>query len=271
MLPDGTVRDSFRISRTGNPQMSLKYNIQEYRKMTEKGIRFSILDLGYMKSDINLVAAGILIATRSNLTPQTYMIDVPIDSILIEVPGYGRILYDLGCDPKGMSEHWPESIKDVNPYYQDPDQTMEHQLGLLGLEQGDIRTVILSHMHVDHAGYLYLFPHAEVIVQRKEFAAAFSYAFEQLDQEGHTLYMRRDITAPVDKYTLIDGDYEVCPGMKCISLPGHSAGMMGLELKTEAFRDLPVRPRRGIHPGKLRAAVCTIKLYGQSGRVLPIS
>lgn len=144
-------------------------------------------------------------------------------------------ILDLGCDPKGMSEHWPESIKDVNPYYQDPDQTMEHQLGILGLEPGDIRTVILSHMHVDHAGYLYLFPHAEVIVQRKEFAAAFSYAFEQLDQEGHTLYMRRDITAPVDKYTLIDGDYEVCPGVKCISLPGHSAGMMGLELRTEHF------------------------------------
>ena len=46
-------------------------------------------------------------------------------------------------------------------------------------------------------------------------------AFEQLDQNGHTLYMRRDITAPVDKYTLISGDYEICPGVKCISLPGH--------------------------------------------------
>lgn len=30
----------------------------------------------------------------------------------------------------------------------------------------------------------------------------------------------RDITVPVDKYTLISGDYEICPGVKCISLPG---------------------------------------------------
>lgn len=55
-----------------------------------------------------------------------------------------------------MSEHWPESIKEINPYYQKPEQTLEYQLGLLGLKPEDIRTVILSHMHVDHAGYLYL-------------------------------------------------------------------------------------------------------------------
>lgn len=206
--------------------------------MSNYGIRFSILDLGIMKSDVNLVAPGTVKATRSNPEAKTYMIDVPIDSILIDVPGYGRILYDLGCDPKGMSEHWPESIKEINPYYQKPEQTLEYeyQLGLLGLKPEDIRTVILSHMHVDHAGYLYLFPHAEVIVQEKEFTAALTYAFEQLDQNGHTLYMRRDITAPVDKYTLIDGDYMVCPGVRCISLPGHSAGMMGLQVELDHGR-----------------------------------
>lgn len=201
--------------------------------MSQYGIRFSILDLGIMKSDINLVALGSVTATRSNPEAKTYMIDVPIDSVLIDVPGYGKILYDLGCDPKGMSEHWPESINKITPYYQKENQTLEYQIGLLGLKPEDIRTVILSHMHVDHAGYLYLFPHAEVIVQEKEFSAALTYAFEQLDQEGHTLYMRQDLTAPVDRYTLINGDYEVCPGVKCISLPGHSAGMMGLQIELD--------------------------------------
>ena len=148
-------------------------------------------------------------------------------------PVMGEFLYDLGCDPKGMSEHCPESIKEINPYYQKENQTLEYQLNLLGLKPVDIRTVILSHMRVDHAGYLYLFPHAEVIVQQKEFAAAFTYVFEQLAQESHTLYMRRDITAPVDKYTLINGDYEVCPGVKCIFLLGHSAGMMGLQVELD--------------------------------------
>lgn len=45
--------------------------------------------------------------------------------------------------------------------------------------------------------------------------------------------MRQDLTTPVDKYTLINGDYEVCPGVKCISLPGHSAGMMGLQIELD--------------------------------------
>lgn len=194
-----------------------------------RGIRFSILDLGKMQCDQNLVVTGSLYATRSCPNKPNRMLDISIDSLLIDVPGYGNILYDLGCDPKGMEEHWPESIQELSPYYQTPQQTLEYQLGLLGLTPEDIRTVILSHMHVDHAGYLYLFPHTEIIVQRREMEAAFAYAFSQLDQENHTLYMRRDITAPVDRYTVIDGDYEICPGVTCIHLPGHTPGMMGLQ------------------------------------------
>ena len=68
--------------------------------MSQYGIRFSILDLGIMKSDINLVAPGSVTATRSNPEAKTYMIDVPIDSVLIDVPGYhpygGLCIYGKG-------------------------------------------------------------------------------------------------------------------------------------------------------------------------------
>lgn len=124
--------------------------------MNKYGIQFSILDLGKMRSDINLMVPGTVIATRSEPEAKKRMVDVPIDSILIHVPDYGYILCDLGCDPKGMSQNWPESIKEMTPYYQDETQTLEYQLGLVGLTPKDIRTVILSHMHVDHAGYLWM-------------------------------------------------------------------------------------------------------------------
>ena len=84
--------------------------------MNKYGIQFSILDLGKMRSDINLMVPGTVIATRSE----------------------------------------PEAIKEMPPYYQDETQTLEYQLGLVGLTPKDIRTVILSHMHVDHAGYLWM-------------------------------------------------------------------------------------------------------------------
>lgn len=203
-------------------------------KNEKHGIRFSILDLGKMRCDNNLVVSGSIYATRSCPHRPNQMIDMPIDSILIDVPHYGKILYDLGCDPKGMTEHWPESIKELSPYEQTSSQTLEYQLALLGLTPGDIRTVILSHMHVDHAGYLYLFPHTEVLVQRRELEAAFAYVFSQLDQENHTLYMRRDITVPVDRYTVLERDYEVCPGVTCIALPGHTPGMMGLRVDLDS-------------------------------------
>lgn len=70
--------------------------------MNQHGIRFSILDLGIMKSDINLVACGSVTATRSKPEVKTYMIDVPIDAVLIDAPEYGYILCDLGCDSEGI-------------------------------------------------------------------------------------------------------------------------------------------------------------------------
>lgn len=39
--------------------------------MSEYGIRFSILDLGVMKSDVNLVVPGSVIATRSDPEAKT--------------------------------------------------------------------------------------------------------------------------------------------------------------------------------------------------------
>lgn len=202
--------------------------------MAKHGIRMTILDLGKMLVDENIIVGCVNFSTRSNPEPKNHFIDVPIDSVLIEVPDYGNILVDMGCDPLGMTEHWPESIKELSPYYQSEEQTMEHQLALCGLKPEDIRTVILSHMHVDHTGYLYLFPHAEVLVQRSEMGAAFTYAFEQYDQEGHTTYMRRDLLAPIDKYHIIeDRDYEVCPGVECIFLPGHTPGLMGVKVELD--------------------------------------
>ena len=43
--------------------------------MSNYGIRFSILDLGIMKSEVNLVAPGTVKATRSNPEAKTYMLE----------------------------------------------------------------------------------------------------------------------------------------------------------------------------------------------------
>lgn len=66
-----------------------------------------------------------------------------------------------------------------NPYYRlavqlavTPDQELGSQLKQLGFSPGDVRWVVLTHTHTDHAGGLAHFPKAEIIVSRREYDSA---------------------------------------------------------------------------------------------------
>lgn len=54
----------------------------------------------------------------------------------------------------------------------DPTRTAHHQLGLLGLDPGDVRHVVVTHLDADHAGGLADFPEATVHVHGTELDAA---------------------------------------------------------------------------------------------------
>lgn len=111
---------------------------------------------------------------------------------------------------------------------QTEEQRIENQLAKHGLEPKDIGYVIHTHLHIDHAGLTYLFPDAQVIVQRKEMEAAFSgvmgdqYVYE--DQE----HMFQRLHKPGSLW-LLDGEesgpIEVVPGVKCVFAKSHTPGM----------------------------------------------
>jgi glyoxylase-like metal-dependent hydrolase (beta-lactamase superfamily II) len=199
--------------------------------MPNKKTKVYFLNLGKMEVDMNVLIANYVLGLKSNPTPQVVWDWFPITAVLID-HNDGKILYDLGCHPDGMS-YWPNSVKELTPYYHSAEQTLEHQLAICNTKPDEIKTIILSHMHIDHAGCLYMFPHTDVIVHEAEFAAAFAYAFEKLNQEGRTLYIRDELVAPIDQYTLIKEDTEVCEGVKILHLPGHTIGMCGLQVELE--------------------------------------
>jgi glyoxylase-like metal-dependent hydrolase (beta-lactamase superfamily II) len=125
-------------------------------------------------------------------------------------------------------------------------------------------------MHIDHAGCLHMFPHANVIVHEAEFAAAFSYAFEKLDQEGRTLYIRDELVSPIDQYTFIKEDTELCEGVKILYLPGHTVGMCGLQLDLADFgtmiftRDLCYTSENYGPPVRTSGNVTNMEIYFDS-------
>jgi N-acyl homoserine lactone hydrolase len=100
---------------------------------------------------------------------------LPIYAFAIEHPE-GVIVVDTGdtartSDP-GYFPRW-------HPYYRfgvrlwvEPEQEIGPQLRQLGIDPRDVRKVVLTHLHTDHAGGLHHFPDSEILVSRAELALA---------------------------------------------------------------------------------------------------
>lgn len=155
------------------------------------------------------------------------IIQAPILAYLIETTN-GRILFDVGCDyakiaePKLRAQYYEnENFAFGAPDMQEP-QRLPHHLAQLGLTPADIDVVFLSHLHFDHAGGLCDVCGTEVHVQQDELTAA---------QAGTDIaYFPSDFSGDYP-WQVKQGEYDLVPGVRAISTPGHTAGHMSLWLE----------------------------------------
>ncbi|MHB1668329.1 MAG: N-acyl homoserine lactonase family protein [Thiomonas sp.] len=162
------------------------------------------------------------ISTRNR--GQGEIIEAPILAYLIET-AQGRILYDVGCDygkiadPRLRERYYaPQTFAFGAPDMRE-DQRLPSHLARLGLTAADIDLVFLGHLHFDHAGGLCEVCGAEVHVQHDEMEAARSGldpAYFADDFAGH------------HRWKTMRGEYDLLPGVRAISSPGHTAGHMSL-------------------------------------------
>ncbi|MDR1509326.1 MAG: MBL fold metallo-hydrolase [Synergistaceae bacterium] len=97
---------------------------------------------------------------------------------------------------------------------------MEHNLKSLGIEAGDIRTVLVTHAHGDHIGGLVTngkpaYPNAEVVISRLD------YEWSAQAREYTSKYASLDIITPG---TLETGGVETAGGIFAIAAYGHTPG-----------------------------------------------
>lgn len=144
-------------------------------------------------------------------------ITFPVNCYLIQTDAGKNLLFDTGVWPGGIR------AKTDSCRYQTRKQTVEAQLALLGLMPGDIDAVLLSHLHYDHAGGLFLFAGKDFYVSRREYALA-------TGENPPAAYVPTDYAVP-GRWHLLDGDGEIFPGVEAVMLPGHTPGMMGLLLR----------------------------------------
>ena len=95
---------------------------------------------------------------------------LPIYAFAIEHPE-GVIVVDTG-ETAGASEpgYFPRWHPGVRAFRisVEPEQEIGPQLEGLGIRPGDVRRVVMTHLHTDHAGGLHHFPDNEVLVTRAE-------------------------------------------------------------------------------------------------------
>jgi glyoxylase-like metal-dependent hydrolase (beta-lactamase superfamily II) len=198
------------------------------------------MKLYFLATGFGSVAKGLFVQGAGMKSVQ-----FPILSVLIEREG-DLVLFDTGLGTRIEDEMKPP-IYWGNLFFHrrvmhtrfDPGRdALIHQLPRLGFKPSDVKHVILSHLHWDHAGGIRDFPDARFIVGRREwdFAAGLSgkalfknaYIKEQFLAEGlHVEPVETDPGRPFKNFPAsrdLFGD----GSLVLLDLPGHSPGLMGL-------------------------------------------
>jgi N-acyl homoserine lactone hydrolase len=100
-------------------------------------------------------------------------LQIPVAFYVVKHPK-GNVLFDTGNSDRIITDpaYWGPFIKALNPV-RTPDVAIPAQLAKIGLKPDDIRYVVISHLHLDHAGNLYQFPGSTLVVQKDEIRNAF--------------------------------------------------------------------------------------------------
>ena len=173
-----------------------------------------------------------VVGTLENKTPPIKWIKIPAYCVLIDRPE-GKILYDTGCHPEAMNGYWPPGLRSIFPYYYNDYQLLAKQLELANTTPEEIKTVILSHLHLDHAGNTHLFRHANVYVHKKDYEYAKQLVDSSPNPNDHGAYVKADLDIPTDKLNFVNDDYNLTDDIQLISLPGHTPGILGLMIHLE--------------------------------------
>jgi N-acyl homoserine lactone hydrolase len=176
--------------------------------------------------------------------PRREWLDAPIVAFLVDHPEAGALLIDTGLHPsvavdpsKNLGPVSAFAFKDLE---MKPDQAIPAQLRALGREAADVRAVVMTHLHVDHASAMSEFPDATFVFSTAEWGAATTkgqfhgYMRRQFDHAFD--YRTLDFDGPdADSFSTFGRSFDLLGdgSIRLVFTPGHTLGHMSVVLQLD--------------------------------------
>ena len=142
---------------------------------------------------------------------------MPMDYFVWVVRGNGvTLMVDLGFTREAAARRKREFLCDPI-----------ESLRLLDIAPEDVKDVVITHLHYDHAGNFHLLPNARFHVQEPEmhFAAGrhmrYRYFSSGYEPDDIAQAVRLNFAGRMQQY---NGEAEIAPGIRVVPTPGHSPG-----------------------------------------------
>ncbi|MGW5743653.1 MBL fold metallo-hydrolase [Amycolatopsis sp. NPDC003861] len=175
----------------------------------------------------------------SDLLDETGTREIPIGAYLVRGP-HGIALVDAGAGAAQFP--FPSEMADADGLANPPRHLLDtgklpESLAEAGVAPGDVTTVLLTHLHLDHIGWLVaggvpFFPHATVYYGAAD--------WEPLVVNADPADPARAILEAAEKAGILrsyDGDdVEVLPGIRAVRTPGHTPGSYVVALESRGER-----------------------------------
>ena len=156
---------------------------------------------------------------------------VPVPCYLIDHPG-GKVLFDTGLHPS-LAVDPGGRLGALGKFFDvefTPEEVVSARLAAVGVDPGEIRFIVTSHLHFDHVGGNAEIPNARIVVQRPEWEA------------GHDPHVARRNSYDARDYDTghdvlqVSGEHDLFGDGRVVCLPtyGHTPGHQSLRVKLDS-------------------------------------
>jgi glyoxylase-like metal-dependent hydrolase (beta-lactamase superfamily II) len=165
-------------------------------------------------------------------------VTIPVSMWVIDHPK-GLVVFDTGNNvavTENCKAYWAAGLCDFLKPSQKRADTIDMQLKKLGYSTDQVKVVVTSHSHLDHAGNLKMFPNAIHVFQKAELYQGW-WPEQFQGRGGKGPFVIADLEGTRDyNFLELNGDYDLFGdgSVMILSTPGHTIGHQSMKVTTKA-------------------------------------